>query len=75
MFPPTGMIIEITAGPMAGSKMFTLYHPKGNKTEVTIVGDFVSKQIPEDQIEPAVRGMLEMFYNEDVAGLKSFHKK
>jgi hypothetical protein len=73
--PPVGWIMEMEEGPMAGSKFFNIYHPNGEKTDVTIVGDFKSEQIPESQIEPAVRVFFEEKYNEDRAALKAFALK
>lgn len=70
MVPPIGVIIEMVEGPMAGSKSFTYYTPKGNKTEVTVVGEWTSKMLPEAQLRPAVLGILEQVYNEDNAELK-----
>lgn len=73
--PPLGFMIEPQEGPLAGSKFFTYYSPKGNKTQVTVVGDWTSKFIPAAQLESAVRGNLENVYNEDVVGLKTFTSK
>jgi hypothetical protein len=73
--PPVGFFIEPQEGPMAGSKFFTYYVPKGNKTQVVVVGHWTSKTIPPDQLEKAVRANLEKVFNEDVAGLKEFSRK
>lgn len=75
VLPPVGMAIEVTEGPMSGSKFMNFYTPKGDRTEVTVVGEFTSKQIPEAQLEPAVDAFLEEMYEEDVAGLRAFSKK
>lgn len=73
--PPLGLAIEMLEGPMAGSKFFNIYTPKGNRTEITVVGDFNSKTIPPAQLEPAVRGFLETVYNEDAAAIKALANK
>jgi hypothetical protein len=73
--PPVGMAIELLEGPMAGTKFFNFYSAKGNKTEVTVVGEFVSKAMPPAQIEPAARGFLEMIFNEDTAAIRAFSAK
>ncbi|MCI4352624.1 MAG: hypothetical protein L3K14_04470 [Thermoplasmata archaeon] len=73
--PPIGFFVEPLEGPMAGSKFFNYYVPKGNKTEVVVVGDWNSKTIPPAQLEKAVWANLEKVYNEDVAGLKEFSRK
>ena len=75
VFPPVAVSIEVIEGPLAGSKMINVYTPKGNKTGIDVYGEFVSKQIPAAQLEQAVRGNLEMVFNEDSAALKSFVPK
>lgn len=73
--PPVGFFVEPIEGPFAGSKFFNYYLPKGNKTEVAVVGDWNSKTIPAAQLEKAVWANLEKVYSEDVAGLKQFGRK
>ena len=73
--PPVGFFVEPLEGPMAGSKFFNYYVPKGNKTEVVVVGDWNSKTIPPAQLEKAVWANLEKVYHEDSEGLKSFRAK
>jgi hypothetical protein len=73
--PPVGFFIEPQEGPMAGSKFLTFYVPSGNKTQVVVVGEFTSKNVPAAEMEKVARGNLESVYNEDVAGLKAFTSK
>jgi len=73
--PPVGFFVEPTEGPMAGSKFFNYYVPKGNKTAVVVIGDWQSKMIPEAQLEKAVMANLEKVFHEDSAALKEFAKK
>ena len=68
--PPVGSAIEMVEGPMAGSKWFNFYEPKGGKTAVTVVGEFKSPTIPPNQLEPAVRAFMEQSFNEDNAALR-----
>jgi hypothetical protein len=75
ILPPLGMAIEIVEGPMAGSKFVNYYTPKGNKTEVTVVGEFTSKAMPANQVEGAVRGFLQTMYDEDCAAIKALASK
>jgi hypothetical protein len=75
MFPPVGLVIETTEGPLAGSKLMTFYTPKGDKTGVTVVGDFTSKSIPDAQLRPMVLSFLETVYNEDNAEIKKLVAK
>ena len=68
--PPLGTFLEYVEGEMAGSKAFNYYTPKGNKTGVTVVGEFVSKSIPTEQLRKMVMKNLETSFNEDQANLK-----
>ncbi len=75
MLPPVGFSVEPLEGPMAGSKFYNYYTPRGAKTEVTVVGEWNSKVIPAAQLEGAVRENLEKVFNEDTAGLRTFSPK
>jgi hypothetical protein len=70
-FHPLGIAIELLEGAIAGSKFFNYYIPNGNKTGVTVVGDFKSSMMPdENQLKQAVMSFLEQAFNEDSAYLK-----
>ncbi|MFZ0699777.1 MAG: hypothetical protein WAN74_06290 [Thermoplasmata archaeon] len=75
IYPPLGLSIEMLEGPMAGSKLFTYYAAKGAKTEVGVVGDFVSTQMPPDQIEAAAHQVLQHVFDEDTVALRVFSAK
>lgn len=72
MYPPLGIAIEQTEGPLAGSKFFNFYTPKGARTAVTVVGEFKSPMIPDSQLEPMVRKNFEHVFEQDSAALKRF---
>jgi hypothetical protein len=74
VFPPLGMVAEAMEGPLAGSKMFTVYTPHGAKTEVAVHGDMQSAVLPAPQIEPAVRAAWEAAFKDDEAGIREFAK-
>jgi hypothetical protein len=74
VFPPLGMAAEAIEGPMAGSKMFTVYTPHGAKTEVSVFGDMQAHSVPPAQLEAMVRGAWEMAFNEDSVGIREFAK-
>ncbi len=74
-YPPLGMATEVLEGPLAGSKGMTYYTPEGNRTGVTVVGEFASSSLPPDQIEAtARRGMPEAF-DEDAPAIRAFAAK
>ena len=75
VFPPLGMATEWLEGAFAGSKMFYLYSPKGNKTQIDVFGDFKSKTIPDSALEQSVRKFLEGEFNEDAPAIRDFAKK
>jgi hypothetical protein len=70
MFPPLGVVQEHLEGPTAGSKVFTFYARKGNKTSVTVVGDYKMAGASEEDARKAIMQMLERSFNEDVATIK-----
>lgn len=72
MVAPVGLAIEMLEGPMAGSKFFNYYTPKGSKTGVTIVGDFVMKGMPAATVEQMARKNFEHVFSQDTAALKKF---
>jgi hypothetical protein len=70
-FPPLGVVQEYLEGPAAGSKAFTHYAPKGNKTAITVVGDFKIAGLSEEEaVKKTVMEMLETSFNEDTSTLK-----
>ena len=72
MFPPVGFLMEYVEGPMTGSKSMQYYQPMGGRTGVTVVGEFVSKELPEQQIKPIVTHGLETAFDEDSTNLQKF---
>ncbi len=72
MFPPVGFLLEYTEGPLTGSKVMQYYIPMGNRTGVTVAGDYVSKMMPEGQLKSVVIAQLEQAFNEDQANLQKF---
>lgn len=72
LYPPFGMVQEHLEGPTAGSRAFQFYTPKGNKTGVTIVGDFTIPGLDEKATKDAVMAQLQITFDEDNANLKTF---
>ena len=61
LYPPFGMVQEHLEGPMQGSKAFLYYIPKGDKTGVTIVGEYVMSGVSEQDIRDAVGRQAQLF--------------
>lgn len=70
MYPPFGIVEEHLEGPMAGSRSFQYYIPKGSKTGVTVVGEFVAKGMDDDMVKHMALQGLEIAFNEDNENLK-----
>ena len=70
LFPPFGTVQEHLEGPTAGSRAFLYYIPKGDKTGVTIVGDFVLSGMDENGIRDALLAQSQVVFDEDNANLK-----
>ena len=69
LVPPLGELFETLDGPLAGSKSFQYYTAKGNETAVTVVGEFKSPVMNDDQVRQAVMGFLQAVFDEDQANL------
>jgi hypothetical protein len=65
LYPPFGMVQEHLEGPTAGSKAFLYYIPKGDKTGVTVVGDFRLEGADEQRTKEAVMTQLQEVFEED----------
>jgi hypothetical protein len=70
MYPPFGIVQEYLEGPMAGSKAFQYYIPKGDKTGVTVVGNFIAQGMDDDMVKHMALQVLELAFNEDDENLK-----
>jgi len=68
-YPPVGIAFETLEGPMAGSRSFQFYTPKGKETEVTVVGEYVSKGVPDAALKAAVMAFLGTVFDEDSKNL------
>lgn len=75
VFPPVAMLIDSVEGPLAGSKFMFYYTPKGERTGISVIGDFHSKMIPPADLEKAVLGNLETAFNEDSAAIRKMAAK
>jgi hypothetical protein len=73
LFPPFGMVQEYLEGPMTGSKAFLFYTPKGKKTGVTVVGDFVIKGLDEDATKEVILTQAQIVFDEDNSNMKDEH--
>ena len=71
LFPPVGYVQEFLEGPLAGSKAFQYYLPKGDKTGVTVIGEYKMQGAEDAAVREAVMKMLETSFNEDNENLKS----
>jgi len=70
LYPPFGMVQEHLEGPTAGSKAFLYYIPKGEKTGVTVVGDFRLEGADEQRTKEAVMAQMQLVFEEDNRNLK-----
>ncbi len=68
-YPPLGIVFETLEGPLAGSKSFQFYTPKGNTTGVTVVGQYVSKGAPDAAVKAGVMNFLATVFEEDQRNL------
>jgi hypothetical protein len=74
-FHPLGIAYEVLEGPFVGSKFFLYYIPRGERTQVDLVGTFESPTIPEDRLEESVRRFFEVEFEQDQAGLAQWRRR
>lgn len=70
VYAPIGVAIEFLEGPFAGSKFFNYYTPRGDTTGITVVGEFKSPSMSNEELKEAVAAFLEQGFNEDNAYLE-----
>lgn len=70
-FPPFGIAYEVLEGPFRGSKFFVYYRARGDKTRVTMVGEFVSPTIPPARVEASALAFFAREFEEDSAAISS----
>lgn len=67
---PLGIAYEVVVGPFAGSRFFLYYTPLGDRTGVTVVGEFVSGALDGPALERSVRGFFDLEFEQDQAALR-----
>ncbi len=70
VYAPIGLAIEFLEGPFAGSRFFNYYTPRGDTTGITVVGEFESPSMSDEELKEAVAAFLEQGFNEDNAYLE-----
>jgi hypothetical protein len=70
LYPPFGMVQEHLEGPLKRSRAFLYYIPKGTKTGVTIVGEYVMEGADDDTVRKAVGSLSQTSFDEDNVNLK-----
>jgi hypothetical protein len=66
---PVGITYEYLEGPFAGSKIFQYYVPKGDKTEVVMVGNLASPSLTDDELQSLYDDYARILYEEDNASM------
>ena len=74
-FYPTGLAYEVLEGPFAGSTFFLYYTPRGDRTGVTVVGEFVSPTLPTAEIAAAVDRFFATEFAQDHSAVQRLQAK
>ncbi len=64
-FPPLGVAYDVIEGPFKGSTFFLYYVPRGRRTEVSVVGDFVSPSLPARVLRRKVLSFFAREFRQD----------
>ncbi|HEV2166691.1 MAG TPA: hypothetical protein VGS23_06950 [Thermoplasmata archaeon] len=67
---PVGISYQVLEGPFQGSRFLLTYHPKGAKTGVSIMGEFMSPTLPPDRIAAAVESFFSTEFEQDLRALR-----
>jgi hypothetical protein len=70
LYQPFGIVQEYLEGPMKGSRAFLYYTPKGDRTGVTIVGDYIMSGVDDETIRNVVGVQAQTVFDEDNINLK-----
>jgi len=70
-YHPLGVAVEILEGHLEGSKAFVYFTPNEETTDVTVVGNFKSAMLSDDQLRQEVSSMVRNSFNEENAYLKN----
>jgi hypothetical protein len=71
LYPPIGFVQEVLEGPLEGSRAFILYLPKGDKTGISVVGDYKLRGVEGEQAtREAVLASSLVSFDEDNANIK-----
>ncbi len=70
LYPPIGFVQEYLEGPLQGSRAFPYYIPKGEKTGVTVVGDYFMSGSSEETVREVVSALAKIAFEEDNSNLK-----
>jgi hypothetical protein len=68
-FYPVGVGYQVREGPLAGSRFLLYYLPRGRRTGVTVVGDFVSPTIAPSRVAAAVTRFFAVEFAQDRAAI------
>ncbi len=75
VFPPVGIAYEVLEGPFTGSVFFLYYEPRGDRTAVTVAGEFVSPTLPAAEIAAAVDRFFSIEFRQDHEGIRRFRQE
>ena len=70
LYPPFGIVQEYLEGPLRGSRAFLFYIPKGDKTGVTVVGEYLMEGFDDETVRNVVVAQAQRVFEEDNANLR-----
>ena len=70
MYPPKGYDLEISGGPMDGTKLTHRYTPMGGKAKVEVSGDVKVTGLADADALAAAEKFMDELYDEDQSNLK-----
>jgi hypothetical protein len=69
-YHPVGIAYDVLEGPFTGSRFFLYYVPQGQRTGVSVVGEFVSPTLSEPDLVAAVDRFFSLEFEQDHAAIR-----
>ncbi|MEM0129409.1 MAG: hypothetical protein QXG65_04540 [Thermoplasmata archaeon] len=74
-FYPLGIAYEVLEGPFVGSRFFIFYEPLGDRTGVSMVGDFHSPTLSDADLPRAVEQFFATEFEQDHGAMRAVGPK
>ena len=75
MLSPVAVATEWLEGALAGSTFVYVYSPRGNKTGISVYGEFSSKTLSPSEVEATAHEFLDTEFRDDAPVIRAEYQK